>query len=405
MLFIKVKENGQEINPQYIGEVLNLPASRSMMVDALERAGVPYGSGEYEIYPIGTTPETVRQLLYREDDSPSLMELNELASRMAALSGIGLEKKKELRYTESLDNLFAIIEAREKYTIKDFINATYNTGKYSFYAGDWDYKTLGDMALDMWDEYFPELDTLPDDLIECLDLDKLGKLVQKKESGIFTSYGYLIPESTEWHEVYDGKSLADRAVTLPENTPVISLNLSAGEKNAANAWLHCPFTAENLNQAMEKAGIQDATKCHVLQVESLIAPLEFTLSQQSLDDINTLAKELSGLDHSGYMKFKAALELEEPVEMESVIEIAQTLDKYTLLPLPKPPPADPKFEKAGKRLGVNSNVIQQYKMTMEIENLSDQGYQRTSYGYLLREPEQSLEVQQQATPEQSMGGM
>lgn len=396
MIEVKIKAKHLDDYYFYKGVTIQLPASRSMMIDALDQAQVPPGSGEYILYPTNRTPDLISGILYDEDTDPSLSEMNQLAERMQVM-----HKSSSLDEETALAQLFAIAEHREIETIPGLINATHNLFRYALYPGSWELEDIGDLVLSGDpEEYFPELAHLPDALLDCFDLEKFGRLVQQKERGIFTGYGYLIQGSDEWDVVYNESASPDRAVTMPEGTPVISLRISAAEEMKDRyAQLDCPFTSEELEQAMREAGIASPDEIYIQSVSSPITRFEFTLHHHHVEEINELAKTLTTVASADYTKLKAMLELNDPADFESLLELTGQVNEYTLRPHPAPPTIDPRIEK----IGLNPDLFRQLGMAQDMLWLSDHGYQETPYGYLAHGLEQ--EPQQDISCDPAMGGM
>lgn len=139
--------------------------------------------------------------------------------------------------------------------------------------------------------------------------------------------------------VYDGRSMADRAVLLGEDEPYIRVQLlpdndGPEETPERGVWVDCPARESDLAAAVKELG---ATSIHDLTVgewDGLLAVSDVPLNENNspfvvFEDIDQLArtmKEKGVLQELG--KYKALLQVECCVDFDEAAELAGKLGQY-----------------------------------------------------------------------------
>lgn len=121
---------------------------------------------------------------------PSLNELNYLAKQIDELD------------EGDLSVFMAVMEVDSFSSIKDLINLTNNLDNYSLQPDIEDEFDLGKAVAENYE--------IPDGLEYYINYEELGRNTNLNEPGGFTTYSYLICESSEMTLIYDG---------TPENIP------------------------------------------------------------------------------------------------------------------------------------------------------------------------------------------
>ena len=302
------------------GAELKLPASKAEILDALDQARIPYGSGEYQLQHHRDTPGFMKIILSDNLYNPSLAEMNHLAGRM--------EQMEEYER----DMLDGILQIRGSYNITDAINATHNLHRFEYYPGVADDYTLGEVTIDACDGIYEPLGNVPDDLVDCLDHRKVGELVRKEYGSVFTQSGYLVPIDSGWDAVYDGQSLSERAVTLNPTDPIISLRLRPcdyPDEESYELRLDCPVSESDIDAVLKKYDIHGLYDCFIQSTQSVIPVLDYAItSDTDIERVNELAAAIKTLGGAQLAKYKAAYELEVVTDIETAIDLARRLDEY-----------------------------------------------------------------------------
>jgi len=383
------------------GVELKPPASKAEMLETLDQAKIPYGSGEYLLEPHRDSTDYVKKMLGGLLGSvvynPSLDEMNHLAERIEQLSEYE-------QYT-----LEGALKINDSYDMEGVINTTHNLHRFSFYPGVADDYTLGEVAIDGDDGIYPPIAQVPVELLECFDPEKVGAIVRREDQGAFTKSGYVVPDSSEWDLVYDGKSLSGRAVTLNSDDPIISLRLrlydSPGE-STSEFHLDLPACQSDIDDLLKKHDIHDSSGYVITGATSVVPALDYSISPgDDIEKINELATAIKVCCVDGLAKYKAAYEMELVTEIESAIALAKRLHEYDFMQLSS-------TEALGRAIfektGFDIKLAEEYGFDFGAYGckVMDEGNTRLmSYGFIshTRGQEQTVEHVPEQTIEPTMG--
>ena len=374
---------------------LNLPASKAEILQSLDFAKVPYGSGEYQIQSHRDSPGFVKKLLNNNENNPTLAEMNHLAERMAQLS------------EDELHTLGGVMKTFPggEFDIADAIDATHNLERFSFYPGVADDYTLGEVAIGGHDGIYPPIAQVPDELIDRLDSAKVGELVRCEDGGAFTGNGYVVPESKEWDTVYDRSANAERAVRLSPDEPIISLQLRPcdyPEDKSREFRIDLPVTQPTLDAELSKHGVQDGD-CFIHEAKSVISALDYALPhcEATVEQVNDLATAIKvWCMGGGFAKYKAAYEMETVSGIESAITLAKRLHEYDF----EQHPSTEAFGIAAMaKTGADVNLLTEYGFDFGAYGckvMDEQNIRFVSYGFISHPRGQTLSMEQTPEPEQ-----
>ena len=289
---------------------LDVPAEPWAVLDAWEQLRpAPDTRVEWEIEDCGEFPFLFPTLQSGED----FPTLNVLAERLAGLSEQqrtafeGLIRLQDGRLMEP-DALIALTEqAKHCHVVPE---ATNDASLGRFYAEN---------------GFLTELDGLPDKVFELLDFQLLGRRIRQAEGGVFTSHGYVVPDST-WEPT---QSPGPRtAPEVPDG--IFRLELRLGEERAK---LTLPAGQElvEVRDRMEAVGL---SSCAVTAFHSRVPqlPAEWAAPER-LDTLNCLAIRLMVLadrEPLKMVKYKAVLEASPPASLEEAMALTERLDAYNL---------------------------------------------------------------------------
>ena len=289
---------------------LDVPAEPWAVLDAWEQLRpAPDTRVEWEIEDYGEFPNLFPTLASGED----FPALNALAERLAGLSEQqrtafeGLIRLQDGRLMEP-DALIALTEqAKHCHVVPE---ATNDASLGRFYAEN---------------GFLTELDGLPDKVFELLDFQLLGRRIRQAEGGVFTSHGYVVPDST-WEPT---QSPGPRtAPEVPDG--IFRLELRLGEERAK---LTLPAGQElvEVRDRMEAVGL---SSCAVTAFHSRVPqlPAEWAAPER-LDTLNCLAIRLMVLadrEPLKMVKYKAVLEASPPASLEEAMALTERLDAYSL---------------------------------------------------------------------------
>lgn len=303
----------------YEGAVVELPASRFLLEDALQRAQVPKDGG-YQLQRFIQWPGFLTRYLAVSGEK-TLEEVNLLAEKVSKMDEIQLatyEGALQMRNDENIDLPIST---------KELINYAYNLDSFEFHPdvmGDCD---LGEIA--MMGGMFDIVDGLPDEAAELLDARKVGEALRRADQGAFTGSGYVFRGSDCWQEVYDGVHLPKQ----PEEHGMISLRLESADRNPdrrSGVWLELPASEQAVRWTLDSLGEKLLEGCAIAGIESILPSLKYQLAaDEDIHKLNLLAERLAAFpDSRMLMKFKAALELECFPDINRMLDITQNLDCY-----------------------------------------------------------------------------
>ncbi len=185
-------------------------------------------------------------------------------------------------------------------SIEDMLLMTYGIEGVPVYPAN-DYAELGDIAVD--NEMLPELNDCSDEIVELLDLEKVGKLLAEREEGVMLDGYYCVPSSYEKPDI-------NIEIGRPENCFFRLLIVPDEEKIEQAQWISLPCESEITS---------DFCNGICLDFQSALPNLKFD-DTHKIDALNELAKSLTQLSHDDFVKLKAVM------EAENICEIAETFD-------------------------------------------------------------------------------
>ena len=289
MMTVKITEKDSD---RY--EYISFPVNRYSFNDQLDRAGI---FGEYTAEISELENETGLKKIYLSDE-PTVDELNFLAKR---LEEVCADKCMALAYN-------AVISQYDSVSIAEAINCTYGLDTVPVYPCK-NAEEYGAVVLE--NDFLEELNEIPDELYGLFDNEKVGKLMQEREKGVFIDGYYAIASSYEPQLVYDDilpepmdEWLFKLEVTImdgddPDEDMLETLTLPAGE--------------ERIKELEDKFG-KPASEWVWLSLKSELCVFDSDSMENadSVEQLNELAVTFSEMSRSETVKFKAVLEMEQP---------------------------------------------------------------------------------------------
>lgn len=309
IITVKITENNSD---KY--EYVEFPVNRYGLNDKLDRAGI---FGEYTVKISELANETGLKNINLSDE-PTVDELNFLAKK---LEEVCTDKYKALAYS-------AVISQHESVSIAEAINCTYGLENVLIYPCN-SAAEYGEIVLE--NELFEEAKDISDEIYELLDREKVGKIMQEREGGIFKDGYYIIPSSYEPQLVYDD--------VLPEAMDGWLFKLEATVMDGDDPdedileTLTLPASEERISELEDKFG-KPASEWVWLSFKSGLCALD-SEAMQNADDVeqlNEFASAVSEMSRSELVKFKAVLEKEQPESVAEATDIFMSLDDYEFDP-------------------------------------------------------------------------
>ncbi len=291
-------------------EYSEFPMNRYEFIDRLDQAGI---FGEYTV-----SLQEIESANYLRtinlSDAPTVDELDFLAKR---LENVFENKYKELAYS-------AVISQYESVSISEAINRTYGLETVLIYPCN-NAAEYGEIVLE--NDFLDEIKDLLDEVYDLLDRDKIGRLMQEREGGIFMDGYYIIPSSHEPQLVYND--------VLPEamDNWLFKLEVTVMDGDDPNEdlveTLTLPATEERMNELENKFG-KPVSDWVWLSYNSGLEQFwcDAIRGAESIGLLNEFAVTVSEMPRHDMMKFKAAFNAERPENISEAMNIAATLDRY-----------------------------------------------------------------------------
>lgn len=323
---LTVELSSESVDAQrYFYGTLSLPASFHEIRDAYQKARYDENADRFQDIRIVDCP-LLPQLENLRLDAPTVKELEFFANRVDSLPLEELIALKAVfhQYLEK-DKLGEIV------TMKDLINMTYGLDEVMVAANVGSDEELGQFVIE--NDLHRDVSAIPDDSLYLLDKARVGQLQRTADKGVYVDGFYVITGDYEMPEVYDGQTLPEQlhdtwyAFRLKIAEPSIA---SPGDTEDTAQWIRLPISkayADELAKAHREERIED---CALYGFESSIPQITDAhfWNMEEFQKLNRLAYMLVQMQPEDNAKFKAALELEQPEDMDGVLDIAEHLSEY-----------------------------------------------------------------------------
>ncbi len=219
-------------------------------------------------------------------------------------------------FAERLENLDfsemtafkSLLKANLERDFEDILKMTYGLDSVMIYPCS-DCRELGKMVIE--NELMTELKSCSDEILELLDREKVGRLMQEREGGVFINEHYCVTSGYEPTDI-------NIEIGRPENCFFRLLIAPDGEKIEQARWISLPceteITADFYN------GI-------CLDFQSALPNLKFD-NTHKIGTLNELAEQISQLSHNDFVKLKAVMEIEKIHEISDTLDCVSRLDEY-----------------------------------------------------------------------------
>ena len=262
---------------------LRLPAPDEEFIDAIDRARSDGAEFYIEVRDLKRS--------YLEDsvlDCTNLYALNHLAQRLQEMDG-----------TDEL--LFEALVKMEKSTpnVARLINLSHNL-EHCVLAPASDFDELGHFALE--NNFFPEYDTIPEELFDMLDYEKIGRRVHDEQGGIFLNGCYIVNLASEGEmlELYTGNPKMPNL--LPES--VMRLHLAQSETDGNPVYLQLPATERDIETTAKSLGWESIGGRFFISCHSGIAKLDAALTgRENIYVLSDFAECMSLVNRLAEYKF------------------------------------------------------------------------------------------------------
>ena len=219
----------------------------------------------------------------------------------------------------------AVAHKLELFELKDLINLTFCCQQATVIT---DFSDLAAVGRDHYMNLHGG--SAPVDELNTLDGEKVARQLIESGSGTVTPYGVVYDNGMKLEQIYQGRefpcyyyepnpiTIALTAKTEPENTEHIT-------------WLFLPMAQEEIDRAIQRAGIANLDKTR-LRLEDSQLPDEvdvlLDMELESLSDLNALAQAADGLSDSDINKLGAVVALAKPQTAAQIKNLVDNLDLF-----------------------------------------------------------------------------
>lgn len=186
------------------------------------------------------------------------------------------------------------------------------------------FSELGEAMIE--NDMVEELNELPDELIDLIDREKIGRLCQDREDGIFVDGYYCVPSSYEPPDINIEIGEPERCFFRLLIAPA-PINDESTEQFAQ--WLSLPCEKENLNDIAKDLGIGRVHDMVYYDFQSSLPTIsdENFGDMHRIDELNDLAQKLSELSDHDFVKLKAVMESEKIHDISDALSLFVNLSK------------------------------------------------------------------------------
>ena len=360
------------------GTALDLPAKPWELLDALEKLRLREGQEPYwQVEDLGRYDFLVPYL-----DKCDLYQFNALAEQISTFNEADAIAFEGLVQMES-----------DELTVQRLLDLAYSTDCCHVVPEVRDNTALGKFYVE--NDFLPELEKVPDKVLELLDYAKIGRQVRQNECGTITPHGYV--------ERHSDLKQAPVELGNPPRKPAYMMRLLCSNEHQTVS-LNLPASQAELNTVLTRLALDSWQEAH-LECEDTAMPemWSFTdLAYDGMEQLNRFAQCLEELDMNGELvKFKAVAQQLKPSRLDEAIALTGHLDEYSFEPeihSPRELARDElgviAGEKEGKLLLPHLDMDAYGQDVMQRDNgvLGDYGYLARLDGQPIQAPQQEMEM-------------
>ena len=256
-------------------------------------------------------------LKHTEKLTVNVEELNYLAKR---LDGFDMGEATQFQ---------AMAHKLELSELKDLINLTFCCQEATVIT---DFSDLAAVGRDHYMNLHGGCATVTE--LEALDGEETARQLIASVGGTVTPYGVVYDNGMRLEQVYDGQFFPCYYYE-PHATMVAVTSKSEPEDTAHTTWLYLPMVQEEIDRALQRAGITSHADIRLLLEDSQL-PNEVNvlldMDHDSLEDLNALAQATNDFSTDDIKKLGAVVTLAKPQNAEQVKNLAENLDLFDFAP-------------------------------------------------------------------------
>ena len=368
------------------GTTLDLPAKPWAMRDALEKLRLRKGQEPYwQVEDLGRY-----DFLEFHLDKCGLYHFNALAEQLStfneadAIAFDGLVQMETDKLCQSNGG---------ELTIQRMLDLAYSVDCCHVVPEVRDDAALGRFYVE--NDFLPELEKVPDKVLELLDYEKIGKTMRQGENSVITPHGYV--------ERHSELKQAPTDLGKPPRKPAYTMRFLCSNEHQTVS-LNLPASQPELNTVLTRLALDGWQEVH-LECEDTAVPdmWSFTdMAYDGMEQLNRFARCLEELDVNGELvKFKAIAQQLQLSRLEDAIALTGHLAEYSFEPeihSPRELAWDELSVIAGDKEGklllphLDLDAYGQDVMRRDNGVLGDYGYLARLDGQPIQAPQQEMEM-------------
>ena len=284
----------------------------------------------------------------------------------------------------------AMAHKLELFTPKDFINLNFCCQQATVIT---DFSDLAAVGRDHYMNLHGG--SAPVDELNALDGEKVARQLIESGSGTVTPYGMVYDNGMKLEQIYQGKEFP--CYYYEPNPITIALTSKTEPEDTKHiTWLFLPMAQEEIDRAIQRAGITDSDEV-CLRLEDSQLPDEvdvlLDMDQESLSDLNALAQAANGLSDSDINKLGAVVSLAKPQTAAQIKNLVENLDLFDFAPGTHTPEEYGKYMiRQSGHFDYDENLDEFYDYAKYgIERMNEENGMFTDRGYIAYKGDISME--------------
>ena len=296
---------------------LELPATPWEMVDAMDKLRLSEGQEPYwQVEDMGRY-----EFLAPHLDGYDLYQFNALAEKLRTFGDVDAVAFEGLVQIE-LNNLYQ--NNGGDLTLRRVLDLAYSVDCCHVVPEVRDDAALGKFYVE--NDFLPELEKVPDKVLEMLDYAKIGRTMRQGENSVITPHGYV--------EQHSELKQAPADLGKPPRKPAYMMRFLCSNEHQTMS-LNLPVSQAELNAVLTRLALDNWQEAH-LECEDTAMPEMWSFTDMAYDgmeQLNRFARCLEELDMNGELvKFKAVAQQLQLSRLEGAIALTGHLDEYSFEP-------------------------------------------------------------------------
>lgn len=296
---------------------LELPAAPWELLDALDKLRLEDGQQFYwQVEDMGRYDFLAPHL-----DGYDLYQFNALAEQLSTFSNTDAVAFEGLVEME-IDKLCR--SNGGELTLSRVLDLAYSSDCCHVVQGITDDAALGQFYVE--NDFLPELENVPDSVLQVLDYEKIGRSMREGEGGVLTPHGYVMQES----ELRQAPPDLGRP---PRKPPYMIYFLCVSDVRAVKLYL--PAKQAELDAVLDCLEVDSWQEVRLEDRDAAMPEMWlFTdMAYDGMEQINRFAQCLEELDRNNELiKFKAVAGQLDISGLDDVFALAERLSEYALEP-------------------------------------------------------------------------